>query len=84
MKLYKCFMCCKKKFGENSGKYMTMHYPKQKKDGYVLAIEFVCHKCISKNGQERILERLKRDEKVTIYDLERLGLIKKLKGKLQE
>jgi len=82
MKIYKCFKCGKRKFGENKGKYIEIEYPNKKQDGNVLAIKFVCNECFLSDREGYLIEKLKRDENITLYDLERLGLIKNLKGKI--
>lgn len=82
----KCLMCGKIKWRNNSGKYATIDYPNKiniqnaTDDIMYLAINFVCNKCAYMEDKQDVINLLKRHNNISIYDLERLGLIKKLKG----
>lgn len=84
IRLTKCFRCGKIIKGKN---YVRIDYPQKSKEHHdFLAIDNVCDKCLKghRKGDFNIIESLKGHKEVTIYDLERLGLIKELKGEIRE
>lgn len=82
MEINKCRLCNRSRYGKNTGMYFKIDYPNE---AMPLTIGFVCYKCICGLGEEErenISTSLKKKKNITLYELEKLGLVKNLKLKV--